>query len=143
MSNAYIYQADIYCSECACDIRKQIRKEGNAPKSVHDADSDEWPQGPYDDGGGETDCPQHCGSGSSCINAMTCSDGRKVGMFLANPLTSDGEKYVRDEHRDNTSEITSFWMDYYALHGAGDDESEPPIKGGQSRKRSYAAMGDG
>jgi hypothetical protein len=43
-------------------------------------DSDEWPKGPYCDGGGEADNPQHC----ACCT-----------VFLCNPLTQDGVAYVR------------------------------------------------
>jgi hypothetical protein len=42
-------------------------------------DSDTWPQGPYDSGGGEADTPQHCD---------------QCGVFLENPLTSDGDDYL-------------------------------------------------
>ncbi len=45
-------------------------------------DSEQWPQGPYPDGGGEADCPQHC----DCC-----------GAFLENPLTDDGDSYVREK----------------------------------------------
>ncbi|MFN0317543.1 MAG: hypothetical protein ACKVQA_21165 [Burkholderiales bacterium] len=44
-------------------------------------DSSEYPKGPYDEGGGEADSPQHCGG---------CRE------FLENPLTPDGMEYVRD-----------------------------------------------
>jgi hypothetical protein len=46
-------------------------------------DSDEWPKGPYGNGGGESDCPQHCGD---------CHE------FLENPLTPDGYQYVRENY---------------------------------------------
>lgn len=43
-------------------------------------DSDDWPKGPYSDGGGgESDSPCHC---DAC------------GAFLWNPLTPDGAAYV-------------------------------------------------
>jgi hypothetical protein len=44
-----------------------------------DYDSHDLPKGPYADGGGEADAPQHC-------------DG--CGQFLQNPLTGDGRTYV-------------------------------------------------
>jgi len=74
---AYIFQADIYCAECAAAIeidRNLIPIASN--------DSDVRPQGPYPDGGGEADCPQCCGA---------------CGVFLENPLTPEGDSYVRKE----------------------------------------------
>lgn len=56
----YIYEGALYCEDCARSL------EGEA-------------DGPYPDGGGEADTPQHC---DSC------------GVFLENPLTADGRSYV-------------------------------------------------
>jgi hypothetical protein len=70
---AYIYQADIYCEDCAKDIMLRT------PDKRAEEDSNAYPQGPYDNGGGEADCPQHCGS---------------CGVFLENPLTGYGCEYV-------------------------------------------------
>lgn len=71
--DAYIYQADIYCKDCANEIRK-IKSLGE--------NSEDYPQGPFPDGGGEADSPQHCGD---------------CGLFLENPLTEDGQDYVKEE----------------------------------------------
>jgi hypothetical protein len=49
-----------------------------------DYDSDDLHKGPYADGGGEADTPQHC-------------DGCR--QFLENPLTGDGLTYVEDAIR--------------------------------------------
>ncbi len=46
-------------------------------------------EGPYPDGGGEADCPQHC---AAC------------GIPLENPLTSDGVTYVLDAIRESTAD---------------------------------------
>jgi hypothetical protein len=82
--DAYIYQADIYCEECGEGIREELDKAGQAPRDPEDEssyDSDQYPKGPYAEGGGEADTPQHC---ASC------------GVFLENPLSSDGEDYIRE-----------------------------------------------
>lgn len=123
MSDCYIYNADIYCEECGRAIRKRIRKEGNAPKNPKDEysyDSGEYPKGPYTDGGGEADHPQHCGSGDECLDAIYGEDANgnpepHYGKFLENPLTTDGYEYVKESHRDNPSEITQLWMDFYGV----------------------------
>ena len=83
--NAYIYQADFYCETCAIAIRNRLTREGRSPDDPNDEttfDSDQFPKGPIADGGGEADTPQHC---SSC------------GAFLENPLTTDGQEYVKRE----------------------------------------------
>lgn len=80
MPNAYIYQADIYCEPCGKDICDDLIASGNLPNE----DSDHYPQGPYPNGGGEADCPQHC---------ATCH------TFLENPLTSEGLEYLKEQIR--------------------------------------------
>jgi hypothetical protein len=75
--DAYIFNADIYCADCAGDMIAECKARGIAD----DGDSNTYPQGPYPNGGGEADCPQHCGS---CY------------AFLQNPLTSDGVAYVKE-----------------------------------------------
>ena len=73
--NAYIFNADIYCTDCANEMIDECRERGIA----NDGDSDQFRQGPYPNGGGEADCPQHCGS---------------CHAFLENPLTGEGDDYV-------------------------------------------------
>lgn len=76
--NAYAYQAALYCDSCGPAIKNRICGENLG--LCDRGDSDAFPQGPFPDGGGEADCPQHC---DSC------------GVFLENPLTDDGDSYVR------------------------------------------------
>lgn len=67
---AYAFRAALYCEDCAQAIRRVTNKS---------LDSDVYPQGPYESGGGESDTPQHCD---------------QCGVFLENPLTDDGRAYV-------------------------------------------------
>jgi len=98
---AYIYRAALLCESCAVDV-----KAGLLGVACVDEDSDRWPQGPYLDGGGESDSPQHCDH---------CS------VFLENPLTLDGVAYVRDSILDavragdrTDSVALTVWRGYYA-----------------------------
>jgi hypothetical protein len=133
--NAYVYQADLWCEECAEEIMARldstIRETAEAEVDIeierlekslgidlsdspkmrerlvnkrakaigHDLedessyDSDEYPKGPYPNGGGESDSPQHC------------ADCRE---FLENPLTSDGYDYVRENQNDE-------WDSFYEI----------------------------
>jgi len=102
--NVFIYNGDIYCQQCGNAIQSILPCPSNS-----DYDSDDYPKGPSPDGGGEADCPQHCGSGADCLNAIKLNDGRKVGAFLENPLTTDGECYVIEAN----SEISALWREYY------------------------------
>lgn len=94
--NAYVYQAALLCEVCGETAIQDLRGS-----SVRDTgDSGDFPQGPFPDGGGEADCPQHCD---------TC------GLFLENPLTGDGYKYVVEqlEHEPGTAVIE--WADFYDI----------------------------
>lgn len=82
--NVYIYQAALLCEDCARNVKKQPMPEHVREAIAEgwgDYDSDNWPCGPYTNGGGEADTPQHC---DHC------------GVFLENPLTGDGYAYVRE-----------------------------------------------
>ena len=105
----FIYNGDIYCLRCGNTIRALLPSPSN-PDDEASYDSDDYPKGPYPDGGGEADCPQHCGCGEACLNAIKLNDGRKVGAFLENPLTTDGECYVIEA---DDGEIASIWREHY------------------------------
>lgn len=75
---AYIYQAALLCEDCARKTQSEWFARNPGAKSAPE-DSDQYPQGPYSDGGGEADSPCHC-------------DHCRV--FLENPLTGDGYEYV-------------------------------------------------
>lgn len=77
-----MYRAALYCAECGTKIRAELDAAGKRPADPDDEasyDSDDYPKGPFGDGGGEADTPQHC---DACHT------------FLENPLTSEGKAYV-------------------------------------------------
>lgn len=79
---AYIFQAELHCGECITKIMKNLLPpDGYIFGDESSYDSDDYPKGPFNEGGGEADNPNHCG---------TC------GKFLENPLTEEGEAYVRE-----------------------------------------------
>lgn len=86
---AYIYNADIYCEDCAETIKATL----TGPDT---GDSDDYPQGPYPDGGGEADYPQHCGH---------------CGEFLENSLTDNGANYVSEAVANNGA--PEVWREFY------------------------------
>lgn len=49
----YIYCADIYCSDCGEKIRAELAGPGQVTPTTPetDYDSDDYPKGPYPDGG--------------------------------------------------------------------------------------------
>lgn len=128
--DAFIYQADLWCADCGRAIRERLDSEysANVPDKTTgkeynpptwdtpetEYDSDEYPKGPYSDGGGESDCPQHCASGADCLNALELADGHKVGCWLENPLTSEGARYVKETVADGRGCVTHLWAKWYA-----------------------------
>lgn len=93
--NAYIYQSDFYCEDCTKQIIDDWDNSLVCPEYLRE-DSDHYPQGPYSDGGGEADSPQHC---------YSCR------VFLENPLTDYGDIYVRDEAKAFETEFNMSWTD--------------------------------
>lgn len=101
--DAYAYCGALYCESCALTIRENLR---NLDPSE---DSNEYPQGPYPDGGGEADTPQHC---DACV------------VFLGNPLANDGYDYIRSQipvKRADASETELLWAEYYDVTFHGDE----------------------
>lgn len=92
-SDVYAYQADLICEDCAGKIIERLDKQGQEDTG----DSDDYPQGPHGDGGGEADSPGHCGMGKGCVNAIKVPGGNKIGCPFGNPLTNDGVNYVREK----------------------------------------------
>lgn len=98
--NAYVYQAALYCEECAHEIGMVCHVEHHKPKGTNLCDSECTPIGPYADGGGESDTPSHC---DSCH------------VFLENPLTEYGEGWVQDalRYKDGDPEVMTEWRAFY------------------------------
>lgn len=96
--DAYVYQAALICEDCAdCIVEELMDFVGPQGRE----DSETWPQGPYADGGGEADSPQHC---DNC------------GLFLENPLTSYGWDEVQaclKEVRGRESDVELEWKEFY------------------------------
>jgi hypothetical protein len=78
--HVFIYQSALYCERCGNQICSELRTPAGADLNNESTwDSEDYPKGPYDNGGGEADSPQHC---DGCL------------AFLENPLTSEGVEYV-------------------------------------------------
>lgn len=101
--DAFIFNADIYCPACAAKIKAALDAQGKTPAQPDDErtfDSDEYPKGPFDNGGGESDTPQHCGD---------------CGVYLDAPLTTSGVDYAIEHlqsyvDRDSgTAEVLDIW----------------------------------
>jgi hypothetical protein len=97
LDNVYMFQGALYCEDCGQNIQNKIRKENRTPEDEDDEtsfDSDDFPKGPFSNGGGEADNPQHCDSQKACLNAIELPCGSKIGAWLGNPLTNDGINYL-------------------------------------------------
>lgn len=94
--DVYMYQAALLCEGCGERRRGGLRRAGNEPPNIEDEcsyDSDRYPKGPFCDGGGEADSPQHCDH---------CS------VFLENALTSDGYGYLSE-----LADMPEEWVEFY------------------------------
>jgi len=103
--NVYVYQAALICEDCAAAVKERLST------AIHTLGT-RYPQGPYCDGGGEADCPQHC---DMCR------------VFLENPLTGDGEQYVRDAvaaGKDNAG-VLAEWRTFYDYLDYSTPEPDP------------------
>ena len=95
--DVYMFQGALHCEDCGNAIRDTLRKAGRAPEDENDEesfDADDFPKGPYGDGGGQADGPQHCDRHGRCLNAIELPCGTKIGAWLGNPLTSDGVDWL-------------------------------------------------
>ncbi len=98
----YQYRAALYCEACGDAIKAKAEKPAHVVECDESSfDSDDWPKGPYDNGGGEADSPQHC-------------DG--CGLFLENPLTDDGRAYVAESR---LTPISAHWRRFYGIEAGG------------------------
>jgi len=129
---AAIYQADVWCDDCADSIKDRLWAESEDgatfshrvdwEESVGYDDERSYDSGEYPkdcDDAEECDCPQHCAAGLGCINAEAIDDDFKVGYFFGNSLTTDGEDYVREAVTEDVaagcvdSVACLIWMPYY------------------------------
>ena len=104
LDDVYMFQGALYCEDCGEDIRARLRKEGKAPEDEDDEesfDSDDFPKGPFGDGGGEADTIHHCDSNESCLNAIELPCGSKIGAWLGNDLTDEGADWLARSIRES------------------------------------------
>jgi len=102
------------CEECGERTRRVLAAIGKQPEQWNDErtfDSDDYPKGPYANGGGEAETPNHC---DHCH------------VFLENPLTSDGEEYFREAlaRGKGNAEVLAAWADWYSRLIPDDEEGE-------------------
>lgn len=96
----YLFRAAFLCEDCGQAACRTFGKPAGYDAGNESTwDSDDYPKGPYCDGGGEADCPQNC---DNCYR------------FLENPLTRDGENYVREQAAENPgSSVVAEWLAFY------------------------------
>lgn len=115
--NVYMYQAALYCEDCGRAICARLLKgkspEADDDETFYDDDSDKFPKGPYGNGGGEADTPQHCDCGADCLNAIELGFGWKIGAWLENDLTAEGVRHVAEAVAYG-GDVAELWAQWYA-----------------------------
>lgn len=105
----YIFNAALLCEGCGAATYDDLESQ-----NIEDTgDSDDFPQGPYSDGGGESDSPQHC---DNCH------------VFLENPLTDEGYKYVTEavmaHSKGGNGEVIRAWVNFYDIRIDSEESEE-------------------
>src|ERR1035437_2794957 len=108
--DAYVFLADLLCGACGLTMVNACK----ASEIEDTGDSGDFPQGPYADGGGESDSPQHC---------------RECSLFLENPLTGDGVEYVKASVTNNggQSPVVAQWCAFYGIEARGDENTPQDV----------------
>jgi hypothetical protein len=104
LDDVYMFQGSLYCEDCGRDIQDTMRKTDRSPPDEHDEesfDSNDFPKGPFGDGGGEADSIHHCDSNETCLNAVELPCKSKIGAWLGNSLTSDGDEWLASSIRES------------------------------------------
>lgn len=155
MADYYAYNADVWCPTCTEAIKEQRAKEvAEKMRAVLDAefpkcnfsnqftkdlveqirremdgygeirDTDNWPQsGSFE----PTDCPQHCASGETCLEAEVLSSEFKVGALLGTELTEQGLHYTNElmtapRQTKFQKALSQFWRVQFSQYEFGDPE---------------------
>ena len=107
----FMYQAALHCEDCGRAIKAQL-----PITTVDSGDSDDYPQGPYSNAGGEADSLQYCDTcGTRLSNALT-TDGvallQKQVIEAMNNKSIDGLAEWREAVTDNTeaAEVLEWWL---------------------------------
>ncbi len=123
---AYIYCGDVYCEECISQMKLDIPvPEDTDLEGGNEStwDSDDYPKGPYGDGGGEADSPQYCGQCQLFLENPLTTNGVAYVLELLDPyisgddsdLTSDSCcQYIADRARDDGNGVLAEWAIFYA-----------------------------
>lgn len=105
--NVFMYRAALYCEPCGEAIAAVTPKPPGFDSSKESTwDSDDYPKGPYGEGGGEADTAQHC---DAC------------GLFLENPLTAEGRRHVLEALREHfadgrgSADVLRTWVRHYGI----------------------------
>jgi hypothetical protein len=104
LDDVYMFQGSLYCEDCGQSIQDKIREAGKAPEDEDDEesfDSDDFPKGRFSGSGGEADSIHHCDSNETCLNAIKLPCGSKIGAWLGNDLTSEGDEWLASSIRES------------------------------------------
>jgi len=111
--SAYIYAAAMYCEACGEELCNTLPKPANLDERTYD--SGDYPKGPYANGGGESDCPEHCANCHCCLNNELTEAGvqyviETLDQAMVRGATTDVERgwaaQLRDYYLSNEQQLT-------------------------------------
>lgn len=153
----YMYQAALYCAECGEKLMRDLVSQGKLPGGIlvgidgerltidldeTTYDSDDFPKYCHEEGA--SDSPSHCASDAECENALDLTkygdipelhgaETRKIGAWLENDLTSEGEaaliEMVSEENpTPYQAALHAFWREVYdSVDFPSDEEDEEEV----------------
>lgn len=95
MTILYSYNAALYCEACGERIRAELTAQGKAPPDPDAEDTYDSGDFPKSSVSGESDTIDFCDAGEHCADPFVLSDGRKVGQYLDQDLTTEGVESLK------------------------------------------------
>ena len=95
MTILFSYNAALYCEACGERIRAELTAQGKAPPDPDAEDTYDSADFPKSSVSGESDTIDFCAAGEHCADPFVLSDGRKVGQYLDQDLTTEGVESLK------------------------------------------------
>ena len=112
----FVFDSEVWCDTCGESYQSVLLTKGMAPKNIANVDSYDSAVFPkYVEEPGKSKLPLHCCSMEKCPDAITLSNGEKVGKWLENDLTDWGHRHIESLNEYEPEHPTvKLWAALYA-----------------------------